>query len=124
MNTKVGEVILTELKKLYTRTYFDRAPRGTTFPFVVFSTPSSFQNQDGAMTIVLRINIYDNTGNSISTLETTTEKIKKGLQKKVYTDANMMLFFRCESILQIPNTNENIRQRELTFSVKYYDREV
>lgn len=124
MNADIGQVILTELKKVVSNSFFDRAPRGAIFPFAVFTTPSSFQGQDKTNNIILEIDLYDNKGNNIATLETYTKNVITAFHKAIYKDAKMLLKFQLESQFQIQETDEQIRRRKLNFLVKYYNREV
>lgn len=124
MNTDIGQVLLTELQKIHSRTYFDRAPRGTTFPYAVFSTPSSFQGQDKTQNIMLQIDVYDNKGNSITDLEKIVKDISTAFHKSLYVDSKMSLRFQQESILQIQEADEQMRRRRINFVIKYFSREV
>jgi hypothetical protein len=122
MNAIIGQIILTELKKVFANSYFDEAPRNTAFPFAVFTTPSTFQFEDKYTNIVLEINIWDNVGDSIAALETATESIRSGLHKLQYFDDSTLLIFNLESLLHVPDPSEQIRRRQLRFTIKYYDR--
>lgn len=125
MNAKVGEAILTELRKVHSRSYFDRAPENVVFPYVVFSTPSSFKiAESNAYNIIFRCSVYSNTDNNIIDLEKITLDIVKAFDKSRYYDNDTDLTFDIESILQPREEEKNIRRREITFRVKYYNKGV
>lgn len=122
MNVDVGQVILTELRKTLAKSYFERVPVGTTMPFAVFKVPSIYQQQNYE-TLTLEIDVYDNKGTNILDLETATNNIAKAFHKKIYLDAKMALVFQKESILHIPEPDEQLRRRQIKLIVKYYNRE-
>ena len=110
MNSDTGQAILTIIKSIYSNSYYNEAPRDAVFPYAVFTTPSTFQ-LEGTERIILEIDIWDNKGNNISSLEIATKNLKKGLQEYVYTDNNIYLKFELDSLLQIPDPEEQIRRR-------------
>ena len=124
MNVKIGNILDVELKKVHSRTYFDRAERNAVFPYVVYAVPSSFQGEDATYNLIWRIDIFSNSGNNITDLEQVTASIINRFHKAVYSDNTMMMRFELDSILQIPDTEESIRRRQLSFNVKYYNKEV
>ncbi len=80
MNTVAGQVIATILKSINSNTYFDKAPVGTSFPYQTWKTPSSFYFE-GGISIMLEVDLWDNKGNNIATLEQRTDLFRKTLQK-------------------------------------------
>lgn len=122
MNVDVGQVILTELRKVLAKSYFERVPVGTTMPFAVFKVPSIYQQQN-CETLTLEIDIYDNKGTNILDLETATNNIAKSFHNKRYIDAKMLLIFEKESILHLPEPDEQLRRRQIRITVKYFNRE-
>lgn len=122
MNIDVANVIRAEIRKVFAATHYDRAPVGTAFPYAVFKCPSSFQREDGAQTLMLEVDIWSNTGNNITALEATTILISSQLHNFVYSDPNMALQIKKESVLDIPEQEEQIRRRLLRFTIKYYSR--
>jgi hypothetical protein len=121
MNSDTGQAILTIIKSKYSNSYYNEAPIDAAFPYAVFTTPSTFQ-LEGTERIILEIDIWDNKGNNISSLESATKTLKDGLKKYVYIDDNIYLKFELESLLQIPDPEEQLRRRQLRFIVKYIDR--
>jgi hypothetical protein len=123
MNIDVTNVIRAELRKIHIRSHFDRAPAKEEFPFVTFKAPSTFQGEDTTENIMVEVDVWDNRGNNIAELESITKDISKEFHKKTYEDEKMFLIFERESLLNIPDPEEQIRRRQIRFKVKYYNRE-
>jgi len=120
---KTGQYIFDLLREnIGNNVYFDRVPEGTAFPYAVFNFASVFQGEDGKSTFMLELNIWDNAGNAITELLTLQKDIQTFLHKRNCISDDLTLFFNLESTLQIDDPEEQIRRRELRFSVKYYNR--
>lgn len=120
MNIRAGNVILSNLTAIHTRSYFDRAPIGTTFPYITFKTPSTFYAENNNY-IMLEVNVWENKGNNIATLEQITENVRKGLQKNVYVDSYISMKYEFESLLHLDDDEEQIRRRQIRFKIKIWE---
>ena len=122
MNLLLGELIDETIKDIYENSYFGEAPRGTAFPYVVWRTPTSFVIEERIESVMLEIRVFDNKWNDISTLETITDTLVRGLNKRDCFDSNSHIFFQKESILQVDNEEERTKQRLIRMTVNYFDR--
>ena len=123
---KVGEFIYTQLKdNIGNNVYFNRAGRDATFPYAVFNMLDAFQQQDATTTFVLEIDIWHNEGNNITDLLTLQKKIQEFLHKRTCINSDLSLFFNLESTLNLDVTQEEqLRRRQLRFSVEYNNRNI
>ena len=115
--------IYTVLKNIYSNVYFERVPQGTQLPYAVFDLGLISQLEGGKSSITLEINVWDNRGDNISDLENVTGNISEGLYKLICDFGGYTLRFENADINNIPDTDNNIRRRNISINVMYYNKE-
>lgn len=108
-----------KLSSVHPSTYLEKAPKGTSFPYVTFNMPTSIED-DYREDFILEIDIWDNKPNDTTMLETITTNIDTELNRKYENNS----IFQCSiyriNRLMIPDPNESIRRRQLRYQVKTY----
>lgn len=121
MLINTGRVLFEALEKIHANSYFDMAPKeaATLFPYAVFKLP--FNNaQEIHNEIIFDIDVYDNKSNNITDLETITQNIADYFDHSTYFDNEMLLEIYLESIQQIPTLEDQIKRRQIRFTIKQF----
>ena len=114
--------IYNQIQSVYNKTYFEKAPQGTEYPYVVYHMPNTSEVEVREDT-VLEVDIWTNTGDIVE-LETITDNIDKKLNRLSNLDAN----FQCKIYrdnpykLNIPDEDPIIDRRRLRYNIKLYRR--
>lgn len=116
------------LKYLYTvlsqaqkPVYFEQAPQGASYPYIVYKLPNTVNVQADRQDYSLVIDIWDNKSDTTA-LETLTSDVDKLLYRLRVTDENQFLMFERENRLMIPDESADIKRRQLQYTVKQYER--
>lgn len=122
MNRNVGQAVFSVLDELYPdKIFVDYADEKEKLPLITYRFISSAKKELQS-TIILEVNVWDNKGKDIETLEDFTERISEELDKKIFNDGVTYLKFELQSILPMPQQDQKISRRILNFNVKYIDR--
>jgi hypothetical protein len=114
--------IYNQIQSTYEKTYFEKAPQDTLYPYVVFHLPN-ISEVEVREDIVLEVDIWTNTGD-IAELETITDNVDKKLNRLPNLDDN----FQCKIYrdtpyrLTLPDQDETIDRRRLRYNIKLYRR--
>lgn len=121
----IVKYLIKELKNITPRVYNEKATKEAIFPYVVVNFATSNIIEKDREDIILEINIWDYMKDSYDAfvaVEELTNRIDKFLKGNRHIDDNQLLIFQKINRLSIPDTDENIRRRQLRYVVKYYDR--
>ena len=114
--------IYDQIQSVYAKTYFEKAPQSTEYPYVVYHMPNTSEVEVREDT-VLEVDVWTNTGDMVE-LETITDNIDKKLNRLSNLDAN----FQCKIYrdnpykLNIPDEDPIINRRRLRYNIKLYRR--
>lgn len=114
--------IYDRLKTVLNRVYYERIkePDKVIYPYATFSLASS-TDQNNRITFILEVDIWDDDQDT-SNLETLTWETKKAIDHYVFNDLDISYHAYVLNILNIPETDENLRRRQLRFEFKTYIR--
>lgn len=101
--------------------YFEQAPSGASYPYIVFKVPDSVNVESDRQDYSLIIDVWDNQADTTA-LENLTSDVDKLLHKLRVTDENQFLMFERENRLMIPDEDTAIKRRQLQYTVKQYER--
>lgn len=122
MNKLVGQGIFSVLDELYPgKVFVNFAEPNEKLPLITFRIISGTKKELQSL-ISLEVNVWDNKGKDIETLEDMTERLAEELNKKVFNDGVTYLKFELQNILPMPDQDPKISRRILNFNVKYIDR--
>ena len=121
--TELKSALYTEIKKHATNVYYNEAPRGTNYPFVVYSITAA-NRIDYKEEVFVKINLYDLKGANITVLEDLTQKLQKKLHQIDIATTNGILQMRNTNRLDLDSIEEEHRRRELSFFVHWYDKSI
>lgn len=121
---KAGVKVYEKMREIDSRTYFNRVPVDTSFPYAVFNILDAFQQEGSKTSFMLEVDIWDNKGNDISDLLELQSKIQVGFHKLMCNYDELSLSFALESTLQLDDNEQQIRRRQLRFLATYYNKEI
>ncbi len=115
----MANFIRSQLRTINPRSFYEEMPQGTTFPYVLFRlrTQSKRENRKD---VILEIDVFTNTGNSISDLENTVDAIETKFDRMIYSDNTQNLQFFIENILELSEMYQHLRRKQLRFLLKFY----
>ena len=114
--------IYNQIQSVYAKTYFEKAPQDTEYPYVVFHMPNASE-MEVREDIVLEVDIWTNIGDIVE-LETITDNIDAKINRLLHLDTN----FQCKIYrdnpykLNIPDEDPIIDRRRLRYNIKLYRR--
>ena len=114
--------IYNQIQSVHTKTYFEKAPQGTEYPYVVYHMPNTSEVEVREDT-VLEVDIWTNTGDIVE-LETITDNIDKKLNRLSNLDANFQCKIYRDNPYKLSLTDEDpaIDRRRLRYNIKLYRR--
>ena len=119
----IGNIVLTELRTLFSNTYAEVAPSNHTWPYAIFKLTPMVMGENNFSTIDLTIDVWDNKGDNISDLIDTADKFVK-LHNNVSLEPSAVLSYRLNSKVTIDDPDFHIRRRQLNFIIQHYPKEV
>ena len=112
--------VYSRLSAITSKSYYEQAPQTTTLPYMVYEIINTDIGIDTSKRndYTMRVNIWANS-DDITTLETLADSVADiNLNKDI--DTNQSMFYNLISKLNIPTSDENLRRRELTFTIRTY----
>lgn len=111
--------LMTKLKTVASKVYFEDAPFDAVAPYVTFSFPSSFHN--GRLeVIVLDVDAWG-VGNSTAAVENLSEDIRNAIDKFAINIAGLGCSIFFDRRLSINDTDENIIRRKYVYQIRIYE---
>lgn len=117
----IKKSIKTLVTPVTTKLYYENVPDTATYPYIVYTLPSSFADGANTETYILEFDIWDNT-QSQTALETLVQNVINTIDKKVDTQGDIRLRYELDSRLVITDPDVRISRRKLTFSAKAIQR--
>jgi hypothetical protein len=114
---ELRKAILSYLKSIHPRVYFQIAPEGAAFPYLVYDLPNS--TDDAVMErFVLEVDGWDNSKDTTA-VETLMDSVDKELHRKTVILINSIsaTFYR-ESRLSLLDDDPRIRRRKYVYQVR------
>lgn len=117
---KIRNVISSLLDTVQQRNYYESAPDGVAYPFLVYDLPDS--TDDGSMeNFVLEIDGWDSPSNGDTTeLETLMGEMDKLIHRKTTMIDGISLTFYRESRSPIKDPDTRLRRRQYTYQVRVH----
>ena len=125
MMLSIMKFLTSELHKLTPRVYNEYASDDAIFPYVVFNVRASNITERNREDIVVEIDIWDykkDGYDAIVNVELLTNEIDKFLRQVRYNGEDSLLIFQKINRLPIPDSDENVKRRQLRYVVKTYDK--
>lgn len=111
--------IAQKLRTVHQNVYFERAPQGKKFPYIVFRIEGSDKRDRLVEDFVLSINFWDNKTDT-EELDDLVERTNKELDYTLIGGSGWQLMLTKSSYQTIPDTEPNIRRREVLYRVRTY----
>jgi hypothetical protein len=112
------KIINNTLLSAHSRVYYEYAPADSTYPYVVYELTNTFKNEL-RYDVTLTIDIWDLNKDSMP-IETLVDNIDKSLDLlNNPTDIVLPTFF-LENRQTVYDTNQNIRRRQLKYTIQTY----
>jgi hypothetical protein len=121
MNTTFLTAIYARIKTvsaLSNKVWVEVAPSTAQTPYAVFTYDSSVVNYDSEV-FSLKVDVWADK-NQTTTLDQITKSISDALQGYTYNSSTSGFKIYRQSTLMVPDPNETIRRRRLTFNVHTY----
>jgi len=100
--------------------YLEQAPSNADFPHITYSLSNSI-DQETREDFILEVNVWDSCQNHNTVeLEEITNDIYNGLDEWKYNDGDMQISVYCDNIAMVPDPDEKIRRRRLTYTCQTY----
>lgn len=115
---------ITKLIKMHhSRVYFQTAPNGASFPYVVFDLPNSFTNEQQEV-FNLDVDIWDNQSDTTN-LETLASTIWRKLNYYSHVDEKIQFsIYQSNRLPPLDEDEPDLKRRKLIFEMKYFDRKL
>jgi len=110
--------LLTELRKVHTRTYYRMAPAGTQMPYAVFTFPPGTQDEHRE-DFSLEINIWGTT-KELKDVDKLPKVFKDALNRMQANEAGFTTRLSYLNTLRVPDPDINIERREVRFICQTY----
>jgi hypothetical protein len=120
----VRDIVYNALSAVCDRVYYQEAPQGAIYPYVVYSFPSEEWQLKDQERYILEVLVYDidkNGYNVANEIESLTRKLDDVLNYKSLESADNKAWFYRVSRLALPYV-ENIWRRELRYRMRNYRR--
>jgi hypothetical protein len=116
---EIRKAILTQLKTIHPRVYFQRAPTSAVYPYLVYNLPNS--TDDGTLeNFVLDVDAWDNSTNTTA-IETLIDSADDVLHRKtVIVGALSMTLYR-ENRLVLEDDDVSLLRRKYIYQVRVYE---
>ena len=122
--TAIRTMIYAKAAAIATRVFFNKAPRGTEFPYVVFSFPEEGRAYHNQIEKMLQIRVYDHEKdayNVATAIETLTDELEAAFDYKTATSGETKAWFRKIGRIEIPfPEDDQTWGRELLFEMRNY----
>lgn len=122
--TSIRTMVFAKLAELAERVYFDKAPEGTEFPYVVFAFPAEGRAYKQQVEKLLQIRVYDHEKsayNVATAIEDLTDLIESNFDYKTATHDTTTAWYRKIGRTEIPfPTDDETWGRELLFEMRNY----
>lgn len=109
--------IKSSLKEVCLQTYFIDETIGTTYPYIVFSFPSSTMEEERE-DFILEIDLYDDL--DFNSLEDLVSKVDGKLNNKHVVDESFYCLINRLERLMIKQEDSQVKQRKLKYITKTY----
>lgn len=113
------QVIETKLIEVHPRVYFEMAPQGATLPYIVYETVSSDEPEESPESIMLEVEVWSSSSDVV-TLEQLAQAVNDKFHRVRYVDANLSAYFHRTDRGPAPNSDPQVRGRQLEFECKVY----
>lgn len=111
-------LLVTYLKTLHPRVYFQVAPENAVFPYIVYDIPSIMCDGEGYEVATIDIDGWDlNDTNDTIAIENLMDIINQ-LDKKTLSNANISASFFIDNKLAIIDEDKRIKRREYTYQCR------
>lgn len=118
---EVRKAIVTYLKTLHPRVYFQVAPEKALFPYIVYDLPNSFSDGEGGEIITLDIDGWDsNTTNDSTVIENMMKNINN-IDKKVLMNDEISMVFYLENKMALVDDDKSIKRKKYTYQGKLFE---
>ena len=121
MTVEFITAIVTRIKTvsaLATKTYFEVAPSTAVLPYAIVTYSGSIKNYD-MENFAINVDIYGK-GPDTTTLEGIVKSVSDALDHYTTTSSTMGMTLFKDNSFMVPDPNENIRHRRLTFQAQTY----
>ena len=116
---ELRKAIQTYLSTIHSETYFESAPEGATFPYIIF-TVDIYDSGEGEQLVDLEIDGWDNNPDTTS-LENLMNSINQINKTVLATDDGTVVFY-LDYKKVIKDDDSRINRRKYIYSGKYYER--
>jgi len=122
--TDIRTMVFVKASTIADRVFFNKAPRGTAFPYVIFSFPDEGRAYHQQIEKMLQIRIYDHEKDGYNCpleIEAITDNLEAGFDYKTASHDTTTAWFRKIGRNEIPfPEDDETWGRELLFEMKNY----
>lgn len=116
------EFIYDELTKVHGDVWHrEEIPQDASYPFVSFFIPTDSPLEVHRSDIILELDVWHSRGatnNVLGEIESLTNEIEEHFKRMRYIDNEKLIIFERLSRIPIPDTNPDIRRRQLRYRLK------
>ena len=114
------EALLAKFSEIMPTYEYTTVPKNQPYPYATFNTPSTDGFAEYRDDVTVEINIYDSLCNSLKDIEDYALEFRK-LNKYCFNTEQGRLDMLFVGIVPLDSLEEEVRRREITFLVKWYD---
>lgn len=120
---ELRKTILTSLKTIHPRVYFQDAPDDAIYPYLVYDLPNSITGRSLEQ-FVLDVDGWDNSTNT-TILETLMDDADKALDRKtIVVNNELAMSFYLDNRLALIDDDPRLKRRKYIYQVRTYHKEV
>ena len=117
---EIRQRIRTLITGVHPRVFYERAPKGAAFPYVVFNMPTTL-NPDLALEVYnLEVDIWDQSSDS-TLIESLASNIDSELHRHTSVEDDLSMTIYRENRLNIIDNEPEIRRRQYVYQVRTYE---
>lgn len=113
--------LISFLKTLYPRVYFQQAPENAVFPYLVFDIPNIFDDGEGQEIATVDVDAWD-VATDTTALEVLMTSVNAELNKMVLTSGNMTAAFYLDTKIPLTDDDPRIKRRKYIYQAKLFRR--
>lgn len=117
------KLLVTYLKILHPRVYFQVAPENAVFPYITYDIPSIICDGEGFEVATIDIDGWDLNNTGDTTIIENLMATINALDKKNLSNENISIFFFLDNKLAIIDEDKRIKRREYTYQCRIIRRE-
>ncbi|MFL0361806.1 hypothetical protein ACH0BF_02155 [Pseudobacillus sp. 179-B 2D1 NHS] len=117
--------IINQLSSVTHKAFYMKAPKETSFPYIVFNFPSNNPSNSNAEDRILELDVWNQDKpnyDALTETENLTDQVENIFKTLRHLDEESLFIFTKLNRFSLPDEDTSIERRQLRFLIKNYDR--